>query len=93
MLAGSPAIREALSGRSHSQPDRIIIHMPEACKGCGTHLAHSQPLTLILRQVFNICDGRLEVIEHRVEPRRCPACATTTKAKFPLGVRTPVQYG
>jgi transposase len=43
--------------------------------------------------VFDIADGKVSVTEHRAEAIRCPACGTTTKAKFPAGVRAPAQYG
>jgi transposase len=61
--------------------------------GCGAHLHHSKQQATIRRQVFDICDGRVQVTEHRAETRRCTACATTTRAKFPASVRAPVQYG
>jgi transposase len=35
----------------------------------------------------------MKVAEHRAESRRCQACATISKAKFPVSVRAPVQYG
>jgi transposase len=60
---------------------------------CGGHLQHSTLTTSVRRQVFDISEGRVQVTEHRAESRRCPTCATKTKAKFPLGVRAPVQYG
>jgi transposase len=50
-------------------------------------------MVMIRRQIFDIRDGRVQVTEHRAEARRCSACATMTKAKFPASVRAPVQYG
>jgi transposase len=79
--------------RQVAHPDQIIIHSLEACRGCGAHLHHSKQLATIRRQVFDICDGRLQVTEHRAQARRCSQCATINKAKFPASVRAPVQYG
>lgn len=76
-----------------AQPDQIIIHVPEACAPCGSPLDHSQPQITVRRQVFDIKDGRMQVTEHRAETRRCSACGTTNRAKFPATVRAPVQYG
>jgi transposase len=75
------------------QPDQIITHAPKTCAQCGAQLQHGTPSTSIRRQVFDIADGRVQVTEHRAEAWRCPACGTITKAKFPTGVRAPVQYG
>jgi transposase len=79
--------------RQVAQPDQVIIHMPETCTGCGAHLQHSTPTLSVRRQVFDILEGRVKVTEHRTETRRCSACGTASKAKFPASVRAPVQYG
>ena len=79
--------------RQVASPDQIITHLPDACRQCGSLLFDSQPQVVTRRQVFEICDGRMTVTEHRAETRYCSPCATTTKAKFPAGVRAPVQYG
>ena len=79
--------------RQVARPDHVITHAPEACTQCGALLLHSAPQRIIRRQVFDLCDGRMTVTAHQVEARLCPACATMTKAKFPAGVRAPVQYG
>jgi transposase len=76
-----------------AQPDQLIIHTPDTCMGCGAPVQHSTPTISIRRQVFDISEGRVQVTEHRAEARRCPTCATLTKANFPAQVRAPVQYG
>ncbi len=76
-----------------AHPDQVIIHAPDLCAGCGTQLHHIKPSARIRRQVFDLLEGRVQVTEHRAETRRCSTCRTTTKAKFPAGVRAPVQYG
>jgi len=79
--------------RQVAQPDEVIIHAPEACTDCGAAIHSIKPQTIIRRQVFDICDGCVKVTEHRAETRRCSACGIASKAKFPAGVRAPVQYG
>lgn len=79
--------------RQVAQPDQVIIHTPDLCAGCGAPLYHNMPTVSIRRQVFDISDGRVKVTKHRAETRRCKACGTASKAKFPVGVRAPVQYG
>jgi len=79
--------------RQVAHPDQVIIHAPDLCTGCGAQLHHIKPSARIRRQVFDLLEGRVQVTEHRAETRRCSTCRTTTKAKFPAGVRAPVQYG
>ena len=45
------------------------------------------------RQIFEIENGRLAAIEHRVEIKHCPRCERTVKADFPANLKAPVQYG
>jgi transposase len=79
--------------RQVTHPDQISIHSPDVCIGCGELLCKSKLIRSERRQVFDICDGRIKVTEHRAETRCCSACGTITKAKFPPSVRAPVQYG
>jgi transposase len=79
--------------RQVAQPDQIIIYTPEACTQCGALIQSPGPRPFIRRQVFDIIDGRLKVTEHRAMKESCASCGRTTTAKFPAGVRAPVQYG
>jgi transposase len=79
-----------------AEPDEICVHRAEACAGCGASLEGAAPdgdIASLRRQVFDISDGRVKVTEHRVENSRCNACGAKTRARFPAGVRAPVQYG
>jgi transposase len=76
-----------------AQPDDIITHTPDLCTSCGAPLHHLKPEAMTRRQVFDISEGRVKVTEHRAETRCCAICRATIKAKFPAGVRAPVQYG
>lgn len=68
-----------------AQPDEQLSHSPQACSGCGDSLADAEVASTEARQVFDLPQIRLEVIEHLLEYRRC-ACGVTTRAKAPAGV-------
>lgn len=83
-------------GGSHlervERPDRVALHRPERCAGCGGDLAGGGLVGEEARQVFDLAPVRLEVHEHRVQRWRCP-CGHVTGAGFPYGVQAPAQYG
>jgi transposase len=79
--------------RQVAQLDEVIVHPLNTCQGCGAQLQHIKATATRRRQVFDICDGRVKVTEHRAETRRCTACGAMTKAIFPASVRAPIQYG
>jgi len=79
--------------RQVAEPHEVIIHVPKACTDCGAPVHDTKPQTIIRRQVFDICDGCVRVTEHQAQTRCCSACGTMMKAKFPVSVRAPVQYG
>ncbi len=76
-----------------TQPNQFIVHVPEVCFQCRQQFALNQPQRIIRRQVFDLCDGRLQVTEHQAHTRRCSSCGALTKGDFPATVRAPVQYG
>jgi transposase len=77
-----------------AHPDEIIVYSPTECRNCHASFeVVAYTATTRRRQVFDISDGRVKVTEHRAGSFRCSSCQTTTKAKFPRGVRAPVQYG
>ncbi len=51
-------------------PDKVIIHHPEQCAGCGQKLNLEQPLKTEIRQVFDVPLPRLEITEHRSHTAR-----------------------
>jgi transposase len=76
------------------EPDRVINHSaPPSCCQCGCSLRKSPVVSSIKRQVFDIPEPSMEIIEHRVEIKQCPRCHTKVKGKFPALVLAPVQYG
>lgn len=73
-------------------PDEVVAHRPVACRCCGRSLRWAPVTSVETRQVFDLPEVRLRVVEHRLEHRRC-RCGTTTMAAVPDGVGAPTQYG
>jgi transposase len=74
------------------RPDKVILHVPDRCGGCGGDLSDGEPAGEEARQVFDLPPVRLFVTEHRSRSRRC-GCGHITSAVFPDGVGAPTQYG
>lgn len=91
-VGGQPGHRGATL-RQVAAPDQIITHTPDSCIIGSTTLHTSKPTNCQRRQVFDIADARMSVTEHRAVTKHCTACGAITKARFPVGVRPPVQYG
>ena len=75
------------------QPDEVITHRPKHCEACHHELSERAGAVRERRQIHELPDLRLRVIEHRVEAIGCPACQHVTTAHFPVGVDAPAQYG
>ena len=74
------------------RPDERVVHAPVACTGCGGSLSEAPVVSTERRQVFDLPEIRLRVVEHVLEHRRC-TCGRTTMAAAPAGVGAPTQYG
>ncbi|MBW8768048.1 MAG: transposase, partial [Geodermatophilales bacterium] len=89
---GQPG-RQGRTLRQVAVPDEVVIHEPGACAGCGADLPIAErPAGVVRRQVFDIPQITVRVVEHRLISRRC-SCGTLTRAAAPTGVRAPVSYG
>jgi len=73
-------------------PDEIVVHVPDACRGCGGDLAAAAVAGEQVRQVFDLPSIRLRVVEHRVQTRAC-GCGRLSTAGFPAHVTAPTCYG
>ena len=73
-------------------PDHIIVHPVNQCRECN-RLIKSIDGTYVSRQVFDIPQLLLEVIEHRAEVKDCPYCGANNQAHFPEEVTKTVSYG
>jgi transposase len=74
-------------------PDEVITHRPKRCEACQHELGAIAGQLNERRQIHELPELRLRVIEHQVEAICCPACQHVTAARFPVGVDAPAQYG
>ena len=76
-----------------SEPDRVLVHEPSCCQGCGSDLSGvaGRPVGGG-RQVFDLPPVVLETVEHRVATKTC-GCGHETVGVWPEGVGGPVQWG
>ena len=75
------------------EPDELVLHRVEQCAHCNADLAAVPSIQVKSRQVFDIPEPRVIVVEHRAEAKICPGCQKESVAPFPLGVNAPTQYG
>lgn len=76
-----------------SAPEEVIVHALTRCPHCQEDLQTQPCCGLERRQVVEVPEPRLMVIEHQAECKHCPACQQVSMAAFPEGVRAPIQYG
>jgi transposase len=79
-----------------AQPDRTVVHQLGRCpcgKCSGRSLRQEPVLDYAKRQVFELPQKPLEVIEHQAEIKRCPVSGCRVTAAFPEQVNAPAQYG
>ena len=79
--------------RQVADPDRVVRHEACACGHCGSPLGPQSATGIEKRQVFDLAERPLTVTEHQAAIYRCACCRGETKAAFPDGVVSPVQYG
>ncbi len=78
--------------RQVADPDEVVVHEPSQCRGCSASLAGAEIVGVTARQVFDVPDPSVVVVEHRAQRRRC-GCGSETTATFPVGVTAPACYG
>jgi len=76
-----------------AHPDKINRYHLSACPYCNAYLKNHPIEGIVKRQVFDIPEPKIEVIEHQTEIKYCCCCDRKVQADFPLGVNAPVQYG
>jgi transposase len=79
--------------RKVAEPDRIVRHEVRARSHCRAALTASMEKGVEARQVFDLPGRLIEVTEHQASIYCCAACRWMTKAAFPEGVASAVQYG
>lgn len=75
-----------------SQADQVVECKPEVCS-CGAGLWEVALRVVESRQVFDLPQPKLSVIEYRRMSCNCPACGAKVSGSFPAAVSAPVQYG
>ena len=104
-LAKAPAFPRKRGGRRGGQighkgktldlvqkPDVSIPLLPDRCV-CGHPLDKTKALIGEQRQVFDLPEPKLEVIEYQKLVCRCGHCGLEVTGTFPEGVKSRVQYG
>lgn len=90
-LGGQPGHR-GKTLRQVEEPDKVKVHLPEHCAVCGREIAEGEEHEVISRrQLFDLPEPRLEVIEHRQGQVEC--CGQKQCGKYPDYVGASVQYG
>jgi transposase len=79
--------------RRMDNPDVIERHTATSCAHCQAELTACMATGVEKRQVFDLPEPRLEVTEHQAHIYSCEQCHGLTKAAFPEGVTSAVQYG
>jgi transposase len=75
------------------RPDQVVAHRPERCEACSYELGAVPGEIRERRQIYELPEMRMQVIEHQVQAICCPVCQQRTTAHFPVGVDAPTQYG
>ena len=73
-------------------PDKIVNLSPVEC-GCGQDLSSEEKTDIECRQLFDLPEPKLEVIEYRKQGCTCPKCGAHNVGIFPDHIRSRVQYG
>ena len=89
---GQPG-HEGMTLKRVEDPDHIITHRASSCCCCGRSLRGQMVADYERRQLLELPVVTVEVIEHRAEIKRCPACGRQVMAQFPAEVKYAVQYG
>jgi len=74
-------------------PDRVVEHAPSQCQSCRWCLDDVAATLGERRQVFDLPEPRLEVVEHQLVVKQCPCCGQLNRGIFPESITAPVQYG
>lgn len=75
-----------------NEPKDTIPCLPKHCS-CGHSLEGVKGKVVERRQVFDLPEPKLEVIEYQRIRCTCPNCQELVSGEFPEGVQAPVQYG
>ena len=75
-----------------ANPDQVVVHHAQRCRRCRREFSQSEVEKIVAtRQVFDIPEPKLEVVEHQVGEIEC--CGEKYYGEFPAEVTHAVQYG
>lgn len=78
---------------AESDVDFMQVYPVSSCARCGEDLENSLSFPYERRQEFEIPNLKHQVIEHRVEIKKCNHCGCMNRGRFPDHITQPVQYG
>ena len=73
-------------------PDESTVLTVNTCS-CHADLSQISPIRYDVRQIFELPEPKLHVLEFKGEIKICPDCGAQVKAIFPDSAQAPVQYG
>lgn len=76
-----------------AEADEVVVYGVEECGHCGEDLREEAVRRVERRQVVEVPEVKVKVVEHQGEHKRCPKCGKESVGKFPAGVENVVQYG
>lgn len=90
--AGGQVGHKGRTLRKVEKPDKVQVHLPEACSICNRKVSAEEPHTVLgKRQVFDLPEPKLEVCEHQLGQIEC--CGQAQCGTYPAYVTASVQYG
>ena len=78
--------------RQVPNPDEVVQHEPQRCD-CGHDLRETPVQGVERRQVIELPEKLVRVIEHRICSKTCSQCGRMNRAVAPPHAPGPVQYG
>jgi transposase len=76
-----------------STPDEVIVHPLTCCPHCQEDLQTQPCCGVERRQMVEVPEPRLVVVEHQAQRKYCPTCQHLGTAAFPELIRAPIQSG
>ena len=90
---GAQAGHKGKSLKIVATPDKIEKLLPVECNCCKNSLINSSSLKFEKRQLFDLPDVKMHVIEYQAHTVECSRCHTLNKADFPDEINATTQYG
>src|SRR5215217_7470131 len=72
--------RAPVPGRRREVADRVVVHAPAVCGGCGAALTGGRLVGR--RQVVEVPPVKAEVVEHQARERRCRCCGWAGRGAY-----------